>query len=109
MNLPLKAVFFCVTNQNRWGKGYTIAEAKKNAGITTKAQEKKLQYYVQAAMFDDPSKEELDNLFACITANGISGSPEYYRDGRTEEDTEMINRFHVGWCMIEKTKDVVTG
>lgn len=104
MNLQLKAIFFCVTNGNRWGRGYSIAEAKKNAGV-----KRGTQYYIQAAMFNDPSKTELDNLFACITACNISGSPKFYDDGRTEEDTEMIKRLHVGWCMIEKTKDVVTG
>lgn len=100
-NLTLKAVYFCATNKNSWGKGYTVAEAKKNAGLK-KADEKKTQFYVMAAIFNNPTSSELDNLFACITANQVSGSPEYYKDGRTDEDTDMILDKHVGWLTIEK-------
>lgn len=102
MNLSLKAVYFCATNQHRWGKGYSLAEAKKNAGLTSNVQEKRCQFYVMAAILNDCTKEELDNIFACITANQIEGSPEYYKDGRTEEDTAMINKLHVGWLTVEK-------
>jgi len=100
MNLNLKAIYYCATDARRWGKGYTIAEAKKNAGL--KGSTKGRQYYVQAALFDNPNEEELDNLFACITSEQISGGPIYYQTDRTEADTEMINKFHVGWLMIEK-------
>lgn len=102
MNLQLAAVYFCATNQQRWGKGYTIEEAKKNAGIKTKAMEKHCEFYVQAAMFNDPTPGELENLFACITANQVDGSPQYYRDNRTDEDSKMILDKHVGWITIEK-------
>lgn len=100
-NLTLKAVYFCATNKNSWGKGYTVAEAKKNAGLK-KADEKKTQFYVMAAIFNNPTSAELNNLFACITANEVSGSPEYYKDNRTDEDTDMILDKHVGWLTIEK-------
>jgi len=100
MNLKLKAVYFCATANRRWGKGYTVKEAKKNAGITGAG--KGLEFYVQAAIFNDPSPEELENLCACITADQISGGPIYYRDDRSEEDTKMINDRQVGWLMIEK-------
>jgi hypothetical protein len=99
MNLELKAVYFCATNQNQWGKGYTISEAKKNAGIKSST---KMQYYIMAAVFNNPSQPELDNLFACITADNISGNPQYYQDNRTAEDTKMIDDKHVGWLTIEK-------
>lgn len=102
MNLTLQAVFFCATDAQRWGKGYTIAEAKKSAGITSKAHEKKVQFYVMAAVFNDPTKDELNNLFACVTANNIDGSPQYYNDERTEKDTAMITAKHVGWLTVEK-------
>jgi len=102
MNLELEAVYFCANSGHRWGKGYSPTEAKKNAGITTKAQEKSCQFYVMAAILNEPSVEELKNLFKCITANNFSGSPEYYNDNRTEEDTNMIHEKHVGWLMIEK-------
>jgi hypothetical protein len=102
MNLQLKAVFFCATNQHRWGKGLTIADAKKNACIKTKADEKKCEFYVMAAMFNDPTKEQLDNLCMCITANHVDGSPEFYKDARTKEDDDMINEKLVGWVTIEK-------
>lgn len=100
MNLQLKAVYFCATNHHRWGKGYTPAEAKKNAGITVS--KPKCEYYVQAAMLDNPTEEELKNLHDCITANAIDGSPHYYQDDRKQEDTDMINAKHVGWITIEK-------
>lgn len=102
MNLTLKAVFICVTNANRYGKGYTVTEAKKNAGLTSTAHEKRVQFYVMAAIFNDPTENELKNLFACIRSNAIDGSPEYYRDERTEEDTLMITDKHVGWLTVEK-------
>lgn len=100
MNLQLKAVYYCATNSNRWGKGYTISEAKKNAGITVK--KPTCEYYVHAALLDNPTDEELNNLYACITANQIDGSAHYYNDDRTEDDTKMINEKHVGWLMVEK-------
>ena len=102
MNLILKAVYFCATNRNSWGKGYTAAEAKKNAGITTLKAPKGVQFYVQAAILNDPTEAELDNIFACITAHSIDGSAKYYDDGRTLIDTEMINKLHVGWLTVEK-------
>lgn len=102
MNLLLKAVYFCATNQHRWGKGYTVAEAKKNAGIRTKAQEKAVEYYVNAAIFDNPTEDELKNLHQCITADQMDGNARYYDADRTEEDTEMINAKHVGWLLVEK-------
>lgn len=102
MNLLLKAVYYCATNAHRWGKGLTVTEAKKNAGITTKASEKKVQFYVSSAIFNDPTPEELKNLLACITANEIDGSPKYYDYERTEEDNKMINEKHVGWLTVEK-------
>lgn len=55
-----------------------------------------------AAMFNNPSVTELDNLMQCITADQMSGSPQYYKDDRSIEDTEMINTYHVGWLTIEK-------
>lgn len=102
MNMTLKAVYFCATNQQRWGKGYSAAEAKKNAGLTNKASEKSCEFYVMAAIFDNPTDFELKNLFACITANQIDGSAKYYDSDRTQEDSDMINTKHVGWLTIEK-------
>lgn len=102
MNMELKAIYFCATNGHRWGKGYSPDEAKKNAGLTSKTQEKRCQYYVMAAIFNDPTDEALKNLHACIAANQMSGSPEYYKDGRTAEDTAMINAHHIGWLTVEK-------
>lgn len=100
MNLSLSAVYFCTTNAQRWGKGLTIAEAKKNAGITTA--KPKVQYYVMAAILNKPNVAELKNLLSCITANNFTGGPEYYRDNRTDADTAMINEKHVGWLTVEK-------
>jgi hypothetical protein len=102
MNLELKAIYFCSTNGGRWGKGLTPNEAKKNAGLIKKSQEKTTEFYVQAAVLDNPTEKELENLLFCITADNIFGSPIYYRDNRTEADTDMINAKHVGWLMIEK-------
>lgn len=102
MNLILKAVYFCATSGHRWGKGFTIADAKKNAGLTTKVAEKNCEFYVQAALFNNPTESELKNMCACITANAIDGHPKYYDNNRSEEDTEMITRLHVGWLTVEK-------
>lgn len=99
MNLALKAIYVCVTNSGRYGKGYTIAEAKKAAQYKAGP---KAQFYVSAAIFDKPTDAELKNLFACIAVNGIDGRPMYYQDDRTEEDTAMINAKHVGWLIVEK-------
>lgn len=104
MNLNLKAVYYCATAGQRWGKGYSHTEAKKNAGITTKGQEKSTKFFVMAAIFDNPTEAELKNLFACITADQINGGPIYYRDERAEADTEMINAKHVGWLTIESNR-----
>lgn len=102
MNLNLKAIYYCATNARTWGKGRTISEAKKNACLHSRADEKKRQFYVMAALFDDPTTEELENLFACITADQIDGSPKYYDAERTEEDTKMIKEKHIGWLTVEK-------
>lgn len=102
MNYNLNAAYFCATSAHRWGKGLSIKEAKKNAGLTTKAQEKKCQFYVMAAIFNNPTPTELNNLLACITANSIEGSPQYYQDNRTDEDTKMIIEKHIGWLQVEK-------
>jgi len=102
LNMQLKAVYFCATNQHRWGKGLTIADAKKAAGLTTKTHEKKCEFYVMAVIFNEPTKDELDNLLMCITANQIDGSPQYYKDERTAEDTKMISEKHLGWLTVEK-------
>lgn len=99
MNMTLKAIYVCVTSANRWGKGYTITEAKTNAGIKARSKD---QYYVTAAMYNDPTKAELDNLFACIVVNQISGNPGYYEDGRDAADSKMIDKLHVGWITVEK-------
>lgn len=104
MNLNLKAVYVCVNNAGRWGKGLTIAEAKKNAGMRPHSPQKsKIEYYVQAALFNSEgmTNEEFENLKDCITVNNISGSPEYYKDNRTTEDTDMITKYHVGWLTVE--------
>lgn len=100
MNFTLKAVYYCATNGNRWGKGYTISEAKKNAGII-KAKPS-CDYYVMAAILNDPGEKEFENLYTCITANPIDGSPEYYTRERTEKDNKMILKYHVGWLTVEK-------
>lgn len=102
MNLTLTAIYYCATNRNSWGKGYSIADAKSSAGIKSKTDEKRCEFYVMAALLNEPSKPELVNLFDCITANQIDGSPEYYKGGRTEEDTAMILAKHVGWLTVEK-------
>lgn len=98
MNLTLAAVYYCATNANTWGKGLTIAEAKKNAKVTSKTK----QYYVMAAILNEPTEDELKNLRDCITANEVSGSPEYYKGNRSQEDTDMIQAKHVGWLTVEK-------
>lgn len=102
MNLTLNAIYFCATSNHNFGKGYTVAEAKKAALLQTKKDEKRCQFYVMAAILNEPTEEELKNLFSCITGNPINGSPEYYKDNRTEEDNNMINAKHVGWLIIEK-------
>jgi hypothetical protein len=56
---------------------------------------------VMAAILNNPTEEELDNIYHCITANEIDGMPMYYADNRSKEDTEMINRLHVGWLTVE--------
>jgi len=99
MNLNLDAVYFCATNANRWGKGTSIAKAKKNAGITRLNTTK---FYVQAAVFDNPTPEELANLHDCISANELDGSAKFYDKERTEADDKMINEKLVGWLTVEK-------
>ena len=101
-NLQLNAIYYCATSGHTYGKGNTIKEAKSLAGIHTKADEKRHQFYVMAAILNNPTKEELENMRAYITANQMSGSPEYYKDNRTAEDTAMINKLHVGWLTVEK-------
>lgn len=102
MNLLLKAVYVCTTNGNKWGRGLTIQEAKKNAGLITKAAEKNVQFYVQAACLMNPSDEELQSLLKCVTVDQIDGHPVYYGVNRTKEDDDLIKHFHVGWLMVEK-------
>lgn len=103
MNLKLKAVYFCYTSKNRWGKGYSVDAAKKNAGITSKKEESSIEYYVMAALLNNPTDEELKNMHDCITADQVSGSPIYYDVDRSYEDDEQIMRLHVGWLTIEKS------
>jgi len=99
MNLNLKAVYFCSTSQQKWGKGLTIEEAKKNAKMT-KA-DKKVQYVVWAACQMHPTDEQLKGLLECITADLIDGHPIYYQTDRTQEDSQLIAECHVGWLKVE--------
>ena len=98
MNLHLKAVYYCATSGRAWGKGLTIEAAKKAAGYKKARKE---QYRVWAALFDSPTNEELENLRQCITADQVGGGPEFYKDNRTDEDNEMIDRLLVGWLVVE--------
>ncbi len=99
MNLNLKAVYYCATDSHTWGKGFTIKEAKKNAKFRAG-----MKFYVTACVFDadaDGFTEDIfKNLYACINANQIHGNPEFYTDGRTEEDTRQIETYLVGWLCI---------
>lgn len=104
MNLDLKAVYFCSTSQRNWGKGYTIQEAMHNAHVLSF--KPKFDFYVQAALFNNPSEEELKNLHDCITADQTFGNPTYYTLNRTPEDEEMIKKYHVGWITVFKTPGV---
>lgn len=96
MNLLLRAVYYCYTNNNKWGKGLTIEEAKKNCGLKAKD---KTQYIVQASCLMNPTDEQLKEIEAYITADPIGGSPVYYR---TKESSQLISELHVGWLVIEK-------
>jgi len=94
-----KLIFYCQTNNNVWGKGMTLKTAKNNAYVKAGT-----QYRVLAAIFTNTeTDEEWKNLFTCITANPITGSPEFYTNGRTDEDTAMINKYFIGWAEIENT------
>lgn len=105
MNMQLKPVFFCCASNHRWDRGLTIQAAMKEACITS-FKPRGVDFYVKAALFNNPSDAELENLCKCITADQIDGSPKYYDYERTQEDTDMINKYHVGWVMIHKTKGV---
>jgi len=98
MNLNLKAVYYCTTALQTWGKGYTIKEAVKNAGLSSLTC--KTDFVVYAALFNDPGEKEFENLFACITADPVFGGPQYYQGDRTKEDSDMIRKYHVGWIII---------
>lgn len=97
MNKQLSAVYFCKTSRNKWAKGYSIREVKKAVEATTAGTE----YYVSAAILDNPTPEELKNMHDCITGDQIDGSPHYYRDDRSEADSEQIQRLHIGWLSVE--------
>ncbi len=97
MNLRLKAVFICTASNNRWGKGYTLAEAKKNAGVHQFGKTKTIQYYVYAAVYDNPDEDELALLFDALGANQIDGSPTYVND-----NPGSVIEKHIGWLLIEK-------
>ncbi len=101
MNLDLKAVYVCVSSRGKWGKGLNPFEAIKNAGLRPNA---KMQHFVQAAVFNNPTDEELDNLYTCVIVNHY-GSPNFYdfnRDDSEESkrDKEMIQRLLVGWMTV---------
>jgi hypothetical protein len=99
MNMNLKGIFICVTNHNTWGKGYTVEEAKKNARL---AKGKQVQYYVQAAMYNDPTEVELGEAWKCITVNSIDGSPMYDFEGEDETTKAIVKAKHVGWVTVQK-------
>lgn len=102
MNLELKAVYYCYTNKMKWGKALTIDEAIKNAGV--KKTDKLCKYVVMAAVYNNPTDAELENLMDCIIPNQVYGSPNYYHN-RSKKDDKMINRLHVGWItIIDKSK-----
>lgn len=92
-------IFYVATDAMHWGKGFTLKEAKKNAKVGTR-----IKYKVWGAIFH-PFETEADrkNIFTCITADQISGGPEFYKDNRTQEDTDMINKYLIGWTIIEDT------
>lgn len=102
MNMQLTAIYYCATNRNSWGKGLTIEAAKANARLPKNT--KGIEYYVQAVVLNGEgiTDEELENLRQCVTAHPIDGSAMYYTDYRTQEDTDMIEKYHVGWLTVEK-------
>jgi len=103
MNLKLKGIFICVTNHNTFGKGYTVEEAKKNARLQ---KGKNVHYYVQAAMYNDPTEVELGEAWKCLTVNFIDGTPMYDFEGEDDATKAIVHSKHVGWCTVEKTKEV---
>lgn len=99
MNLTLKGVYYCYNSNGKWGKGLTPAKAKVSCGIVSL--KPSCEFILMAALFDNPNEAELKNLHDCITADHMTGAPNYYKDNRTKEDTDMINKYHVGWITIE--------
>jgi len=93
--MELKSIYYCATSGQKWGKGLTIKEAKKNAYVKTT--NKSLQYYVMAAVFKNLDDADLELATSCVVAHQIDGSPMLAFD-----TDEKISKRMVGWLMIEK-------
>lgn len=100
MQSSLSAVYYCATSNNCWGKGYTIKEAKTNAGLTSPAKEKKCHFYVTSIIVKDCSKDELKRIHNLITANEIDGNAKFIK--LNPDDMSFVISKHVGWLMVEK-------
>lgn len=90
-----------MTSAQRWGRGLTIETAMSAAGLTS-SKPKNVDYYLLAAVLNEPTDDELENMRQCVVADKITGSPMYYTTNRTPEDSEMIDRLHIGWLVITK-------
>lgn len=93
-NKNVKAVYLTTASNGLWGKGLTIDESLKNAGV-----KKGIRHVVMAALFDDPTEEELNKLKDCIIFDVVFGTPRFYTENRTEEDNKLIEDYLVGWLL----------
>ena len=92
---------YCATNKGRWGKGTTIPEAMKNAGVKSFTQ-KDVKFIITAAILKNPTETEVTDILACLTANPTWGNAEYYTENRTETDNNLIGKIHFAWMEIHK-------
>ncbi len=95
-------MYVCVTCFNRWGKGLTIKEAKKNAQCRPTTPEHTVIGFVFNE-FESPADQK--NILSCLTVDQIDGAPMFYTHNRTKEDTDMILKYFIGFFEAENKRE----
>src|SRR5579872_404058 len=109
--MNLKIVYYVATSGHRWGKGLTLAEAMKAAGLSnlkTTYRKGGVEAVVYLAIFKrETTDAELKNLMQCIVADDMWGTPGFYHGEKNNPtylvDQEMIERLLIGWATDQES------
>lgn len=90
--MQFKNFYTVVTANGKWGKGLTLAVAKKAALLTSS----KTEHFIYIGIVkDNATEEEVKNINQCFSVNDFGNVVMY--DNPSEEDKEAVKNLFVGW------------